>query len=157
MAFATGLLLIDAQASALNNLGSVPGERFDNSVGVKVIRTKEGFYPYVSAQAFRYWLRRTLETSQDIKWVPAPVYREEKVAYTDANPIRWWDDDLFGYMRAPSTRESAKAQREADESKRRDGNRGHSHSGFPFQSEYLGLDRPSHANLGLRSDGSARR
>ncbi|MGI6014775.1 MAG: type I-B CRISPR-associated protein Cas7/Cst2/DevR [Oscillospiraceae bacterium] len=117
MAFATGLLLIDAQASALNNLGSVPGERFDNSVGVKVIRTKEGFYPYVSAQAFRYWLRRTLETSQDIKWVPAPVYREEKVAYTDANPIRWWDDDLFGYMRAPSTRESAKAQREADESR----------------------------------------
>jgi len=117
MAFATGLFLLDAPASALNNLGEIPGERYDNSVGVKVIRTKEGFFPYVSAQAFRYWLRRTLETSEDIRWVPAPVYREKKIAYTDANPIRYWDDDLFGYMRAQSTRTSARAEREADESR----------------------------------------
>ena len=47
MAFVSGLLLIDAQASALNNLGNIPGERFDNSVGVKAIRAKDGFYPYV--------------------------------------------------------------------------------------------------------------
>jgi CRISPR-associated protein Cst2 len=38
------------------------------------------------------------------------------VAYTDANPIRYWDDDLFGYMRAPSKRAAAVEQREADES-----------------------------------------
>lgn len=116
MAFVTGLFLIDAHASALNNLGNIPGERFDNSVGVKVIRTREGIYPYVSAQAFRYWLRTTLEKS-GFGWVAAPVYREEKIAYADANPIRWWDDDLFGYMRAPSKRESARAKREADESR----------------------------------------
>ncbi|MGB9803123.1 type I-B CRISPR-associated protein Cas7/Cst2/DevR [Desulfofundulus sp.] len=113
MAFVTGLLLIDAPASALNNLGNIPGERFDNSVGVKVIRTREGFYPYVSAQAFRYWLRTTLEKA-DIGWVSAPIYREDKIAYTDANPIQWWDDDLFGYMRAPSKKESARAKREAE-------------------------------------------
>jgi CRISPR-associated protein Cst2 len=113
MAFATGLLLIDAPASALNNLGSVPGARTDNTVGVKAIRAKDGLYPYVSAQAFRYWLRTTLETS-DLGWQPAPIYREEKVAYTDANPILYWDDDLFGYMRAPSKRESARQRREAD-------------------------------------------
>lgn len=116
MAFVTGLFLIDAPASALNNLGNIPGERFDNSVGVKAIRTKEGIYPYVSAQAFRYWLRTTLEQA-GIGWVAAPIYREEKIAYTDANPIRWWDDDLFGYMRAPSKRESARARREADTSR----------------------------------------
>ncbi|MDI6711145.1 MAG: type I-B CRISPR-associated protein Cas7/Cst2/DevR [Bacillota bacterium] len=114
MAFVTGLFLIDAPASALNNIGNIPGERFDNSVGVKAIRTKEGFYPYVSAQAFRYWLRNTLQQA-GIGWKAAPVYREEKIAYTDANPILWWDDDLFGYMRAPSKRESAKAKRQADE------------------------------------------
>lgn len=113
MAFVTGLLLIDAPASALNNLGSIPGEREDNTVGVKVIRTKEGTYPYVSAQAYRYWLRTTLEARVP-GWQAAPIYREEKVAYTDANPIRYWDDDLFGYMRAPSKRETAKAQRAAD-------------------------------------------
>ena len=42
MAFATGLMLIDAPASALNNLGSIPGARTDNTVGVKMIRTKQG-------------------------------------------------------------------------------------------------------------------
>ncbi|MEM2096634.1 MAG: type I-B CRISPR-associated protein Cas7/Cst2/DevR [Methanothrix sp.] len=116
MAFVTGLFLIDAPASALNNLGNVPGRLFDNVAGVKVIRTREGTYPYVSAQAFRYWLRTTLEHS-DMGWRAAPIWREQKVAYTDANPIRYWDDDLFGYMRAPSTKKDAVAQREADKSR----------------------------------------
>ncbi len=116
MSFITGLFTIDAPAAALNNLGQIEGERFDNSTGVKVIRSKDGFYPYVSAQAFRYWLRTTLEQTQP-SWKAAPVYREEKIAYTDANPIKWWDDDLFGYMRAPSTRESAKSKRAADETR----------------------------------------
>ncbi len=86
MAFVTGLLLIDAPASALNNLGAIPGEREDNTVGVKVIRTKDGYFPYVSAQAYRYWLRTTLEARVPA-WKAAPIYREEKVAYTDANPM----------------------------------------------------------------------
>jgi CRISPR-associated protein Cst2 len=113
MSFITGLILIDAPASALNNLGSIPGARTDNTVGVKLIRAKDGQYPYVSAQAFRYWLRTTLENS-DLGWKPSPIYREEKVAYVDANPIEYWDDDLFGYMRAPSKKSSAKEKRDAD-------------------------------------------
>lgn len=116
MAFVTGLLLIDAPASALNNLGNAPGRLFDNVAGVKVIRTREGTYPYVSAQAFRYWLRTTLEKS-GLGWKAAPIWREAKVAYTDANPIWYWDDDLFGYMRAPSKKVSAVDQREADQSR----------------------------------------
>ena len=115
MSFITGLLLIDAPASALNNLGSIPGARTDNTVGVKMIRAKDGAYPYVSAQAFRYWLRTTLEANAN--WKSAPIYREEKVAYTDANPIQWWDDDLLGYMRAPSKKTSAVEKRQADESR----------------------------------------
>lgn len=113
MAYVTGLLLIDAPASALNNLGNMPGERTDNIVGVKLIRTKEGAYPYVSAQAFRYWLRNTLENA-NIGWISSPIYREEKIAYTDANPIEYWDDDLFGYMRAPGTGASAQKARKED-------------------------------------------
>lgn len=115
MAHVTGLLLIDAPASALNNLGRIEGERNDNSTGVKVIRANDGPYPYVSAQAFRYWLRQTLTT--DSKWKAAPIYREEKIAYTDANPIEFWDDDLFGYMRAPSKKKSAQDKRDADTSR----------------------------------------
>lgn len=113
MAFVTGLFLVDAPASALNNAGTVPDDRFDNKVAVKAIRTREGIYPYVSAQAFKYWLRNTLEKAQ-IGWVPAPVYREDKVAYTDADPIKWWDDDLFGYMRSPSDSAAAKKKRQED-------------------------------------------
>jgi CRISPR-associated protein Cst2 len=119
MAFVTGLLLIDAPASALNNSNDrIPGARTDNSVAVKSIRTRTGeTYPYVSAQAFRYWLRTTLEQMPDTDWRKAPIFRESKVAYTDANPIRYWDDDLFGYMRAPSGKAAAKAAREADASR----------------------------------------
>jgi len=116
MSFVTGLMLIDAPASALNNLGSIPGARTDNTVGVKLIRAKDGAYPYVSAQAFRYWLRTTLEQA-DLGWQAAPIYREKKVAYTDANPILYWDDDLFGYMRAPSKRRDAVKARQADASR----------------------------------------
>lgn len=116
MAFVTGLLLIDAPASALNNLGNIAGERVENTSGVKVIRTREGMFPYVSAQAFRYWLRTTAQARIE-GWRAAPVYREDKIAYTDSNPVIWWDDDLLGYMRAPSKKPAAKDQRSADASR----------------------------------------
>lgn len=111
MSFITGMLLIDAPASALNNLGTIPGTMAENAVVVKTINTRQGRYPYVSAQAFRYWLRTTLENG-NWGWQAAPIYRETKVAYTDANPIRYWDDDLFGYMRAPSKKTEAVQARE---------------------------------------------
>jgi len=116
MSFVTGLMLIDAPASALNNAGSMRDELYGNKVAVKVIRAGGKTYPYVSAQAFRYWLRTTLEKG-DSGWQAAPIWREKKVAYTDANPILWWDDDLFGYMRAPSKKADAIAAREADDTR----------------------------------------
>lgn len=113
MAHLTGLLIIDAPASALNNAGAEASERAGNRIVVKAIRTRQGAFPYVSAQAFRYWLRSTLERRFP-EWQAAPVFREGKIAYTDADPIKYWDDDLFGYMRAPSKRTAAKEAREAD-------------------------------------------
>jgi CRISPR-associated protein Cst2 len=123
MAFITGLLLIDAPASALNNLGQDEGARTENAVATKFIRTRLGAFPYVSAQAFRYWLRTTLEansntiTNGQLHWKAAPVFREQKVAYTDGNPIEYWDDDLFGYMRAQSKRTGAAEARKADQTR----------------------------------------
>jgi CRISPR-associated protein Cst2 len=73
--------------------------RYDNWSTVKYLKTREGIWPYVSAQAFRFWLRDTLQ--QVAGWTPSPIYREDKIAYTDANPILYAEDDLFGYMRAP--------------------------------------------------------
>jgi CRISPR-associated protein Cst2 len=112
MAHLSGLLLIDCPASALNNAGADAGARNENVVSVKKIRTRAGVFPYVSAQAFRYWLREGLRAVDG--WTPSPVFREEKVAYTDANPIDYAEDDVFGYMRAPGG-----AGKEAVESKRR--------------------------------------
>ncbi len=103
------MLLIDAPASALNNAGSEDGARTDNTIAVKRIRTKSGEYPYISAQSFRYWLRTMLERNNP-EWRAAPIAREAKIAYTDANPIEWWDDDLFGYMRAGSKKAAAKGE-----------------------------------------------
>lgn len=104
MAHLSGVLLIDCPASALNNFGSevamsMPERRYANWSTVKYMRTREGLLPYVSAQAFRYWLRETLKDVPG--WTPAPIFREEKIAYTDANPIAYAEDDIFGYMRAP--------------------------------------------------------
>jgi CRISPR-associated protein Cst2 len=114
MAFLTGSIVLDAPASALNNAGADSGARTDNTVAVKKIKVPGSGkqYAYVSAQAFRYWLRNTLETCEK-NWKSAPVHREGKIAYTDADPIQWWDDDLLGYMRAPSKKADAKASANA--------------------------------------------
>lgn len=93
-----GLMLIDAPHSALNNAGSDAGDRTDNIVRVKTIRKGRTRYPYVSGQALRYWLRETLEEKFD--WKMSPISRESKIAFTEANPIEYPDDDAFGYMRA---------------------------------------------------------
>lgn len=110
MAYLTALLLIDAPASALNNSGDpIPNARTENTSSVKFIRKYGGgMYPYITAQAYRRWLRRGLETDSE-GWQMSPVYREEKVAYVDANPILYWDDDLLGYMRAPGKKKDKAA------------------------------------------------
>ncbi|HHL39237.1 MAG TPA: type I-B CRISPR-associated protein Cas7/Cst2/DevR [Deltaproteobacteria bacterium] len=119
MAFVTALLLLDCPASALNMSNEPPQEagRGEMATSVKFIKTKEGRYPYVSAQSFRYWLRTTLEETPSVEWRRAPIFRESKVAYTDANPIAYWDDDLFGYMRAPSKKKEAVEKRKKDKTR----------------------------------------
>lgn len=103
MAYLSGLFLVDCPASALNNAGQFMEmerqSRYNNWAAIKKVRTKEGVFPYVSAQAFRSWLRESLRSIQG--WTASPTFREESIAYTDANPVLYAEDDLFGYMRAP--------------------------------------------------------
>jgi CRISPR-associated protein Cst2 len=96
----TGLVLIDAQASALNNAGIEPGRMAENKVIVKKVRKGREEYPYVSGQAFKRWWRDTIH--QKYAWSVSPITREAKVAYTEANPIKYQEDDIFGYMLAPA-------------------------------------------------------
>ncbi|MHB8625285.1 MAG: type I-B CRISPR-associated protein Cas7/Cst2/DevR [Aggregatilineales bacterium] len=96
MNFLTGIYAIQAPASALNN-----GEGEDIKANVKSIRVGAQQYPYVSAQAVRYWLRETLR-QYDPGWKASPIYRGKgkQQAYTVGDPLEYWDDDLMGYMRA---------------------------------------------------------
>lgn len=97
-----GLLLIDCPASALNNSGEkIANARTDNTSATKFIKTKQGNFPYLSAQAFRFWLRDGFPEKEK-----SPVERASKIAYTQADPISYSEDDLFGYMRAEEKKES---------------------------------------------------
>lgn len=93
-----GFVLMEVDVAALNNAGSDKLSNLDNAVVTKKIRKNGREYPYVSGQAWRYWWRDTLVKSFD--WEMSPVIREKKIAFTQADPIAFPDDDIFGYMRA---------------------------------------------------------
>jgi CRISPR-associated protein Cst2 len=108
MNFLTGIFVVDAPASALNNRGTVSMAGHTNVSLTKTIRTDALIFPYVSAQALRYWIRMTIPVGDS--WQNSPVFRDAKIAFSDANPILYADDDLFGYMRAESKKADAGKQ-----------------------------------------------
>lgn len=93
-----GFILIDVDVVALNNSGKNTQSNFDNAVGTKRIYKDGKSYVYVSGQAWRYWWRETLQKT--FNWNLSPITRDTKIAFTAANPIKYADDDIFGYMKA---------------------------------------------------------
>lgn len=93
-----GFILIDVDVVALNNAGKNTSSNFENAVATKRIRKNGRTYVYVSGQAWRSWWRESLQKNQG--WKLSPVTRDSKIAYTDANPLKYPDDDVFGYMKA---------------------------------------------------------
>jgi CRISPR-associated protein Cst2 len=105
--------LIDATAAFLNGAGLGSGED-RNKVIPKTFKEKvEGRsedVPYVSAQAWRRWLRDT--TNEENAWNPSELKAIDvsakgstnKIA-TELNPIDFPEDDLFGYMKAGGKKE----------------------------------------------------
>jgi len=106
MTYLAGKLVLAVTAGAPNN-----GAGTGTTAPVKKANVRGRTYPYVSAQAFRRWLRETMVIRGS---VPSPTTRVGKSegkaqkATTDADPARYPDDDLFGYMKA-----TAKADNEA--------------------------------------------
>lgn len=93
-----GFILLDVDVAALNNAGKNTSSNFDNAVATKKIYKNGRTYTYVSGQAWRYWWRETLKNNH--AWNLSPVIRDPKIAFTDANPVLFADDDVFGYMKA---------------------------------------------------------
>jgi len=92
-----GFVLLDVDVVALNNAGKSTSSNFDNAVATKKIYKNGRSYTYVSGQAWRYWWREALKANG---WTLSPVTRESKIAFTDADPVQYADDDVFGYMKA---------------------------------------------------------
>jgi CRISPR-associated protein Cst2 len=93
-----GFILLDVDVVALNNAGKKSSGNFDNAVATKKVYKNGRAYTYVSGQAWRYWWREALKVNHG--WTLSPVTRESKIAFTDADPIKYADDDVFGYMKA---------------------------------------------------------
>ena len=93
MTFLVGKVALEVVAGAPNN-----GLGDSNLAKVKSMRVGRDEYPYVSAQAFRRWIRDSLPPSEK----PSPVTRsgsgQRQQAYTSGRPDEHLDDDLFGYM-----------------------------------------------------------
>lgn len=104
-----GALLIDATATFLNGAG-LGVQEDKNRVIPKTYKEKVNNrieeVPYVSAQAWRRWLRDT--TNEENNWNPSELKAigdgsekgtTNKIS-TELNPIEFPEDDLFGYMKA---------------------------------------------------------
>ncbi|MEU6241588.1 type I-B CRISPR-associated protein Cas7/Cst2/DevR [Streptomyces sp. NPDC047024] len=98
MTYLAGKLVLAVEAGAPNN-----GKGEETRARVKFARVRGRTYPYISAQAVRRWVR---DGMTELGSQPSPVTRVGKAqgkaqkANTEADPVRYADDDLFGYMKA---------------------------------------------------------
>jgi CRISPR-associated protein Cst2 len=111
-----GCLLIDARAAFLNGAGLGSGE--DRNLVIpktffELVNGKREKVPYVSAQAWRRWLRNT--ANEENGWTPSELEAigksegkgsTNKIS-TKLNPLDFPEDDLFGYMRSGSSKEES--------------------------------------------------
>jgi len=97
--FVHSSILIDVDGASLNNWGSdaTNTQGMDNTSAVKKVFKNGRMYAVVAGQAWRYWWRESLGLNG---WSLSPITRDKKVAFTNANPLEYADDDIFGYMRA---------------------------------------------------------
>ena len=111
-----GDILCDATASFLNGAGLATGEDQNTVIPKTFKETVNGRkedVPYVSAQAWRRWLRNT--ANEENNWVPSELHAIDfnakgstsKIS-TEINPIDYPEDDLFGYMKAGGKKKDKK-------------------------------------------------
>lgn len=93
MTYLTGKIALDITAGAPNN-----GRGENNTGMVKKLRVGRDLYPYVSAQAFRRWIRDSLPPGEKRSPVTREGQGKKQQAYTAGRPDLYLDDDLFGYM-----------------------------------------------------------
>jgi CRISPR-associated protein Cst2 len=113
-----GTFLIPATGSFLNGAGLAPGE--DRNVVIpKTFRDGKNRVPYVSAQAWKRWLRNTVVEEQGWPISEIVAIDVSKKGTTNKisgklDPVLYPEDDIFGYMRAEKGQGKTKEQQEED-------------------------------------------
>ncbi|WP_040793213.1 type I-B CRISPR-associated protein Cas7/Cst2/DevR [Nocardia paucivorans] len=93
MTYLVGKIALDITAGAPNN------GRGESNVGeVKKMYIGRNLHPYVSAQAFRRWVRDSFPSEVASSPVTRSGSGTNQQAYTAGRPDLYVDDDLFGYM-----------------------------------------------------------
>lgn len=116
-----GTFLVSANGAFLNGAGIDTSGENRNTVIPKQFSDGKYRVPYVSAQAWRRWLRDTLieETGWQKSTLRAIKKSDRgttsKIA-GELNPIDYPEDDLFGYMRSEEGQGRIKKDDSADES-----------------------------------------
>jgi len=101
-----GTFLISGKGAFLNSPGTVEGVTVPKTYYTLDERGKQIKVPYVSAQAWKRWLRETFkeENPEEPKAI-IKVYKVDEKKHTpskigtDMNPIIFAEDDIFGYMK----------------------------------------------------------
>jgi len=114
-----GTFLIQADGSFLNGAGLGEGE-YRNVTIPKTFKEGRGEVPYVSAQAWKRWLRVT--AIEEAGWCASepraigwnPKGKVNKIA-GQLNPVEFPEDDIFGYMRAQEGQGRVRAVEDAGE------------------------------------------
>jgi CRISPR-associated protein Cst2 len=125
LTYIAGTFLIQAEGAFLNGAGLESGE-YQNTTAPKSYWDidKDGRrirVPYVSAQAWRHWLRETFKEENPNE--PEAVLKALKLNAkgnpdkigTEMNPIKFAEDDIFGYMRAAKDQGKEKKGKKTDE------------------------------------------
>ena len=105
-----GTFLIQAEGAFLNGAGLDSGEDRNATIPKTFLDIDEKGrrirVPYVSAQAWRRWLRLTFqsenpnELAAELKALSVNAKGNSDKIGTEMNPVDFAEDDIFGYMRA---------------------------------------------------------
>ncbi len=116
-----GTFLIKAEGAFLNGAGTAKGE-YGNTVEVKRFADLNGMVPYVSAQAWKRWLRNTFQEEYpnlphaEIEAIgPGSKKGTTNKIGTKMDPVEFPEDDVFGYMRAEKGQGKVADEEEEDE------------------------------------------
>ncbi len=101
-----GTFLISGKGAFLNSPGTVDGVTVPKTYYTLDDRGKQVKVPYVSAQAWKRWLRETFKEENPVEpkavikvlQVDEKKHTPKKIG-TDMDPIIYAEDDIFGYMK----------------------------------------------------------